>query len=84
MSTPKGYNDFERLEITRDGNPLTDAEYQLAVDRYQVAVARMHRSHTRTEITGGLIWLLAGTGAALLCFRVFPPPARLPRAATLG
>ncbi len=60
-----------RAEIGNDAVPSNQLEYQLAVDRWQITVDRLHRAHTNVATTATLIWLLAGGAVALVYFKSY-------------
>jgi hypothetical protein len=65
-----------RVELLREPPPPTDAAYELMLERYAAARARMVRTKARIEIATAIVWLVAGAGLSYGFWRFAPKAPR--------
>ena len=61
-----------RLELLREPAAQSGDEFQLAVERHDLARSRMGRAKNRIVLTTGFIWLVVGAGVAYGVWRFIP------------
>jgi hypothetical protein len=65
-------------QLAREPAPQTEAEYQLALQQFDLAERRADRVKTRIVVVTGVVWLLAGVAAAFGYWRLTAQAAARP------